>query len=110
MQKFGDEYILREFGVIGQLSSDTNSKASCESSRSVYHYQYLAWSDHGVPENTQNMLEFLDHFNKLYERLEAKKPVTVHCSAGIGRTGAVIVIDMIIDKIKTHGKYKWHLI
>lgn len=25
-------------------------------------------------------------------------------SAGIGRTGAVIVIDMIIDRIKTYGK------
>lgn len=27
-------------------------------------------------------------------------------SAGIGRTGAVIAIDLIIDKIKTHGKIK----
>jgi protein-tyrosine phosphatase len=85
------DYILRLFMI-----NDT---------RKVYHFQYLAWSDHSVPENVSNTLDFLEHVNKVYkdEQLTNKCPVVVHCSAGIGRTGAIILIDAIIDKIKHYG-------
>lgn len=63
----------------------------------------MAWSDHSVPDNVQNTLEFIENFNSLYNHLNNKSPITVHCSAGIGRTGAIIVIDMMIDKIKLFG-------
>jgi protein tyrosine phosphatase len=51
----------------------------------------------------QNTLNFVDDVNRVYNNINLKHPITVHCSAGIGRTGSIIVIDMIIDKIKTHG-------
>jgi protein tyrosine phosphatase len=90
-----EDYLLREFVL--SSSSEPRTERAC------FQFQYLAWSDHGVPENAENTLHFIDHFNQLYEEIGSKKPITVHCSAGIGRTGAIIVIDNILDKIKTYG-------
>lgn len=98
-----DDYLVREFLVVN-LKTDERRK--------IYQFQYLAWSDHGVPDNVQNTLDFIENFNRLYKDLyeinsaskaRTHKPITVHCSAGIGRTGAIILIDMMLDKIKTCG-------
>lgn len=29
-----------------------------------------------------------------------KKPIVVHCSAGIGRTGAIVAIEFILEKLQ----------
>ncbi|RNA26896.1 tyrosine- phosphatase corkscrew isoform X2 [Brachionus plicatilis] len=100
LTKICDDYIVRNF-----LMTDLNTNET----RKVYQYQYLAWSDHGVPENIQNTLDFIQDFNCLYKEIcdtvpkSRSFPLTVHCSAGIGRTGAIIAIDMILDKIKICG-------
>lgn len=94
------DYLMRQF-TLEKLSS--NDSATPVKPMAVYQFQYLAWSDHGVPDNVENTINFIEHVNQLYKEIDSNKPITVHCSAGIGRTGAVIVIDMIIDKIKTHG-------
>lgn len=88
-----EDYVLREFVV----------RKENEEGRKVYQFQYVAWSDHGVPDNIQNTLNFIEHVNKIHDEINAKKPIVCHCSAGIGRTGAVIVIDVIIDRLKHHG-------
>jgi len=86
------DYTLREFLV---------SKG--EESRRVFHYHFLGWPDHGTPEDPGSVLNFLHDVNIKQESLEGAGPIVVHCSAGIGRTGTFIVIDMIIDQIQTLG-------
>ncbi len=93
-----EDYVLREF----LLSYSDGQAAEPPQQRKCYQFQYLTWSDHGVPENHSNTLQFVERFNKLYEESD-KTAITVHCSAGIGRTGVIIVIDMIFDKLKKFG-------
>jgi len=106
------DYTLREF----EVSRDGYSEI-----RTVYQYHFTAWPDHGVPSDPGCVLNFLHEVNKRQESIEFAGPITVHCrwvsisffeikyfyyftfSAGIGRTGTFIVIDMIIDQIKRQG-------
>ncbi|GMT14824.1 hypothetical protein PFISCL1PPCAC_6121, partial [Pristionchus fissidentatus] len=66
--------------------------------RTVTQLQFLGWPDHGCPDKADAVLSLL----KMAD-LEANKhpeaPVVVHCSAGIGRTGTFIVLDVILHEI-----------
>ncbi|XP_061804029.1 tyrosine-protein phosphatase non-receptor type 6 [Nerophis lumbriciformis] len=72
-------------------------------SRTVWHYQYLSWPDHGVPQEPGAVLSFLTQVNAKQDEYHDAGPMVVHCSAGIGRTGTIVVIDMIIGTINTIG-------
>uniref|UniRef100_A0A3B3C3P3 protein-tyrosine-phosphatase n=1 Tax=Oryzias melastigma TaxID=30732 RepID=A0A3B3C3P3_ORYME len=72
-------------------------------SRTIWHYQYLSWPDHGVPQEPGGVLSFLIQVNTKQAEYPESGPIIVHCSAGIGRTGTIVVIDMIIDTIDTIG-------
>jgi len=93
-EKETQDYTLREFLVSKNKSEE----------RRIYHYHFQAWPDHGVPSDPGCVLNFLADVTIKQESLEPRPgPIVVHCSAGIGRTGTFIVIDMIIDQIKRQG-------
>ena len=65
----------------------------------IDHWWYNIWPDHGVPEN-------VDLFNDFVTLLVAdiklhKYNTLVHCSAGVGRTGTLLVILYFKLKNKT---------
>ncbi|XP_053287913.1 tyrosine-protein phosphatase non-receptor type 6 isoform X3 [Pleuronectes platessa] len=72
-------------------------------SRQVWHYQYLSWPDHGVPDEPGGVLSFVTQVNSKQAEYPNAGPIVIHCSAGIGRTGTILVIDMIIETIDTLG-------
>nr|XP_043903329.1 tyrosine-protein phosphatase non-receptor type 21 isoform X1 [Solea senegalensis] len=71
--------------------------------RTVWHLQYTDWPDHGCPEDFKGFLTYLEevqsvrrHTNSISDPKNTTPPVLVHCSAGVGRTGVVILSEIMI--------------
>lgn len=65
--------------------------------RKITHLQSVAWPDHGAPELEEEYesIKFM-----IDEILSRPKPILVHCSAGIGRTGTLIALCQMIQAIQ----------
>ncbi|KHJ80278.1 Protein-tyrosine phosphatase [Oesophagostomum dentatum] len=65
-----------------------------EASIMLRHFQWENWPDRGVPPTK------LTATNILSEVRGTKKPIVVHCSAGIGRTGTIVAIAYVQEKMQ----------
>lgn len=50
--------------------------------RTVKHYQYFSWPDHGVPAEPAGVLDFLDDVNQAQSSTPGAGPMVVHCRCG----------------------------
>uniref|UniRef100_A0A8C9LD33 Tyrosine-protein phosphatase non-receptor type n=1 Tax=Pavo cristatus TaxID=9049 RepID=A0A8C9LD33_PAVCR len=72
--------------------------------KTVWHLQYTDWPDHGCPDEVQGFLSYLEeiqsvrrHTNSVLDSSNnCNPPIVVHCSAGVGRTGVVILTELMI--------------
>ena len=62
--------------------------------RTIKHFAYTSWPDHGVPLTTQELLGFRNAIHSSITKPDA--PQVIHCSAGVGRTGTYIAIDRLM--------------
>ncbi|KAH3797940.1 hypothetical protein DPMN_151530 [Dreissena polymorpha] len=62
--------------------------------RNVYHLHFTAWPDKWIPEDVTSIVEFRQKVLNVPVVLGG--PTVVHCSAGIGRTGTYIALDILI--------------
>lgn len=56
---------------------------------------YTGWPDHGTPMQPEQLLTFISYMRHIHQ----SGPVITHCSAGIGRSGTLICIDVVLGLI-----------
>ncbi|XP_046900332.1 tyrosine-protein phosphatase non-receptor type 13 isoform X2 [Hypomesus transpacificus] len=61
----------------------------------VTHLNYTGWPDHGTPSQPEQLLTFISYMRHIHH----SGPVVTHCSAGIGRSGTLICIDVVLGLI-----------
>uniref|UniRef100_A0A0K0DVI8 Uncharacterized protein n=1 Tax=Strongyloides stercoralis TaxID=6248 RepID=A0A0K0DVI8_STRER len=68
------------------------SKKGETGTRTVYHYHWQDWPDRGAPPINATPFFILSAVRG------TKKPIVVHCSAGIGRTGTIVAIEYVLER------------
>uniref|UniRef100_A0A8W8NY22 protein-tyrosine-phosphatase n=1 Tax=Magallana gigas TaxID=29159 RepID=A0A8W8NY22_MAGGI len=76
-------------------------KKKVTGSRTVVQFHYTHWPDHGTPDPL-NLVDFLRQFR--HKIKPSHQPILIHCSAGIGRTGTFIALDVLSRYGKVKGK------
>ncbi|XP_074546202.1 tyrosine-protein phosphatase non-receptor type 13 isoform X2 [Halichoeres trimaculatus] len=61
----------------------------------VTHLNYTGWPDHGTPSQPEQLLTFISYMRHIHR----SGPIITHCSAGIGRSGTLICIDVVLGLI-----------
>jgi len=65
--------------------------------REVYQFQYGGWPDNGAPSNSEPIRNLVKHIRTA--RGNDPAPIIIHCSAGVGRTGAFCTIYTHVQRI-----------
>uniref|UniRef100_A0A8C0IHX7 Tyrosine-protein phosphatase non-receptor type 13 n=1 Tax=Bubo bubo TaxID=30461 RepID=A0A8C0IHX7_BUBBB len=63
--------------------------------RHISHLNFIAWPDHDTPSQPDDLLTFISYMRHVHK----SGPIVTHCSAGIGRSGTLICIDVVLGLI-----------
>ncbi|XP_013364699.1 PREDICTED: receptor-type tyrosine-protein phosphatase H isoform X3 [Chinchilla lanigera] len=69
----------------------------------VRQFHYLSWPDHGVPPSPDPLLAFWKTLRPWLDQTEEGGPPIVHCSAGVGRTGTLIALIVLLQQLEQEG-------
>uniref|UniRef100_A0A336LY98 CSON007850 protein n=1 Tax=Culicoides sonorensis TaxID=179676 RepID=A0A336LY98_CULSO len=83
-----DDYLVRSFYLKNIKTGET---------RTVTQFHFLSWPQTGVPTSAKALLEFRRKVNKSYRGRSC--PIVVHSSNGAGRTGAYILLDLVLGRM-----------
>uniref|UniRef100_A0A8C8SWK5 Tyrosine-protein phosphatase non-receptor type 23 n=1 Tax=Pelusios castaneus TaxID=367368 RepID=A0A8C8SWK5_9SAUR len=69
--------------------------------RTIIHLQFPSWPELGLPDSKGNLLRFIQevHGHYLHQR-PLHTPIVVHCSSGVGRTGAFCLMYAAMQEVE----------
>ncbi|XP_035825658.1 tyrosine-protein phosphatase 10D [Aplysia californica] len=98
---FGDLHVtLRSASVLPDYVIRVMDVKLGNYNRTIHQFHFLKWPDFGCPDKTYLLLNLVaavrDHTPH-----NPNHPMLVHCSAGVGRTGTFIALDILLQQIRT---------
>lgn len=73
-----------------------------EQVRMVRQFHFHGWPEIGIPAEGKGMIDLIAAVQKQQQQT-GNHPITVHCSAGAGRTGTFIALSNILERVKAEG-------
>uniref|UniRef100_A0A8C7H0M6 Tyrosine-protein phosphatase non-receptor type 23 n=1 Tax=Oncorhynchus kisutch TaxID=8019 RepID=A0A8C7H0M6_ONCKI len=69
--------------------------------RTVIHLQFTSWPELGLPESKSNLICFIQEVHGYYlHQRPLHTPIVVHCSSGVGRTGALCLLYAAVQELE----------
>ena len=109
----GVSKIYGAFTVLDEATQESDSVRSCtvrklkiqhgNEERTINHVHFTGWPDFGNVDDSGIVLKLIELLNEI--KGDSEEPLLTHCSAGVGRTGTFIAIDIIIRKLIENSEY-----
>uniref|UniRef100_A0A6I8P1R3 Receptor-type tyrosine-protein phosphatase alpha n=1 Tax=Ornithorhynchus anatinus TaxID=9258 RepID=A0A6I8P1R3_ORNAN len=71
-------------------------------SRQVRQFHFHGWPEVGIPSDGKGMINIIAAVQKQQQQ-SGNHPITVHCSAGAGRTGTFCALSTVLERVKAEG-------
>ena len=87
--------------LVSSVLSTLQIQDESNDSHTLTQYHLTSWPDHGVPDYATPLMSL--HKQVMAKWSPSKGPILVHCSAGVGRTGTFIAVDIALEQAKKEG-------
>ncbi|XP_063019667.1 FERM and PDZ domain-containing protein 2 isoform X3 [Melospiza melodia melodia] len=80
-------FIIRKIEIISKQT---------EEKRIISHLQFTTWPDHNTSKLAEQLVKFICYMRKAHRR----GPIIAHCSTGIGRSGVLLCVEILLSHIE----------
>lgn len=93
----------QEFASYVIWSIKFKSNTTYSTTKVVHIFDFCSWPDHGVLDDPIPLLDMRVKVRE-YNSDTPASPLLVHCGTGVGRTGAYIAIDSLLEQYDREGR------